>query len=383
MNFSIAYNGDLEFLDSLKDYRMVTHVFGSTNSEVTGNGRNALGMSPLSKANIEKAVLKAHENNIKFNYLLNSSCMGNKEFANSKYREIVGLLAWLESIGVEMVTIANPYIIEICKSRFPGLKISLSSFAMVESVERAKMFDDLGVDEITVRENINRDLRLLRKIQKSVSCDIQVLANQTCLHFCPYQFYHDNVMSHGSQTDGNSNPVFFDYCILKCVSRKFKEPVEIMKAGWIRPEDLSTYEEFGINKFKLTDRGKSTEWLMNVVRGYSERQYQGNLAEILNIVQIQNKKDDDSTANKPVFDDEKKNMIKMIRAFLRLNVSIDNSKLDGFIDHFRKSDCRKVSCAECGYCQLVADRALTFPNQEAVTKSLRDIDEINDFIVNK
>ncbi|BCJ94848.1 peptidase U32 [Anaerocolumna cellulosilytica] len=383
MKFSISYNGDLGLLDELKDYSAVTHVFGSQSSEVTGSGRSTFGMPPITKADIEKAVSKAYENKIKFNYLLNSSCMGNKEFTNSRYKEIVDCFAWLESIGVDMVTIANPYMIDICKSKYPNLKISLSSFSMVESVERAKMYDDLGVDEITVRENINRDLKLLENIQKNVKCDIQVLANQTCLHFCPYQFYHDNVMSHGSQSDEQSNKVFSDYCILKCVSKKFREPVEIIKSGWIRPEDLSVYEAIGIDKFKLTDRGKSTKWLLKVIKSYCERKYEGNLADILNIVQTHNKIHNGSIVDSSKLNEEIKNMRKMVKAFLHLNVSIDNSKLSGFIEHFKGANCRDTSCTLCGYCKRIADKVLSIPNEDMVFKALLQVEEISSNLVNK
>ena len=39
-------------------------------------------------------------------------------------------------------------------------------------------------------------------------------------------------------------------------------------------------------------------------------------------------------------------------------VNIDNTKLDGFIDHFLSEDCRYKSCKDCGYCQKFADRAV-------------------------
>jgi len=384
VELSVSYNGDLKLIDALGQYSSVVNIYGAASKDITGGGRGTNGLSVITKQDIEKAVVKAHENKIEFNYLLNSSCMGNKEFLAKKRDEIIEHLSWLESINVDWVTIANPYLIEICKNKFPGIKVSLSSFAMVESVERAKFYDSLGVDEITVRENINRDLNLLREIQKNVKCKIQVLVNQTCLHHCPYQFYHDNVMSHASQKSDLEEDVFIDYCILKCIYRKFDNPTEIIKSNWIRPEDLCVYEDYGIDKFKITDRGKSSNWIVKVVKSYHERKYDGNLADILNIVQVHNKR----TSGK-VFeansDNEaaKKHIKRLLRAYMILNVQMDNSKLDGFIEFFKNGNCRHKSCDSCGYCSSIAQKVISFPNSKAISHALDEIKEVNKILINE
>ena len=77
-------------------------------------------------------------------------------------------MKWLTQIGADMVTIANPYIIDMCRSKYPELKVSVSSFVLVDSVESAKYYDRLGVSEITVRNGIERNYRLLEKMQKAV-----------------------------------------------------------------------------------------------------------------------------------------------------------------------------------------------------------------------
>lgn len=385
MELSVSYNGDLELIDRLGEFDSVVNIFGATSNNITGGGRNSEGLTAIDRKDIEMAVRKAHDNHIEFNYLMNSSCMGNKEYTESTYQKIIENLDWVNDIGVDWVTIANPYIVEICKKRHPNIKISLSSFSMVESVQRAKFYDDLGVDEISVRENINRDFGLLKQMQQSVKCRIQVIANQTCLYQCPYQFYHDNVMSHSSQRDTLLHSYSIDYCILNCLSKKFSCPEEIIKSRWIRPEDLSVYEAEGITKFKITDRVKSTDWLVNVVKSYHERKHEGNLADILNLVQIQNKRSSGTVVSTDVtkVTEDTKKARKMMKDFMMLDVQIDNRKLDGFLDHYKKTDCRNISCDKCGYCKRVADDVLTFTSKKRMDAALEDMEQIKDSILVK
>jgi hypothetical protein len=40
-------------------------------------------------------------------------------------------------------------------------------------------------------------------------------------------------------------------------------------------------------------------------------------------------------------------------------VHIDNRKLDGFLDYYKKVDCLRTDCAQCGYCERMANRAIS------------------------
>jgi collagenase-like PrtC family protease len=395
MKISVAYNGDLQLIEGLRKFKAAVNVFGAPSSLITGGGRSSFILPTVTSQDIEKAVAKAHECGIQFNYVMNSSCMGNNEYSQAYYRQIVEHLSWISDIGVDWVTIAIPYLIEICRKKFPHLKVSLSTFAMVESVERARYYDELGVSEITVRENINRNFNLLKEIQKNVACEIQVLANQTCLYQCPFQFYHDNLASHASQTSHNSTTGFVDYCVLGCTKRRFSKPEEIIKSGWIRPEDLHHYEDIGIVKFKLSDRSKSTPWLLRAVQAYSERKYNGNLAEILNFFLVGSRrhnipssevaaaKEEPTSRNTAQKPESLREMRQLVKAFTLLDVNIDNRELDNFIEFFKGRDCRAVYCSECQYCKKIAERVVKFPQEESVSKALKQIDAILDGLIAK
>jgi glycine betaine catabolism B len=55
----------------------------------------------------------------------------------------------------------------------------------------------------------------------------------------------------------------------------------IIKSAWIRPEDLPAYEAMGYTTFKLLERGIPSAELLRRVKAYSERRFDGNLAELL------------------------------------------------------------------------------------------------------
>ena len=52
------------------------------------------------------------------------------------------------------------------------------------------------------------------------------------------------------------------------------------------------------------------------------------------------------------------NIMKNAPQLKDIDVYIDNTKLEGFIDYFLETDCRGKSCDECGYCMRMAEKAV-------------------------
>jgi hypothetical protein len=44
-------------------------------------------------------------------------------------------------------------------------------------------------------------------------------------------------------------------------------------------------------------------------------------------------------------------------------VSIDNTKFNGFIDHFKKIDCLSTDCDRCGYCARMASQTISIDEE--------------------
>jgi len=64
-------------------------------------------------------------------------------------------------------------------------------------------------------------------------------------------------------------------------SQEARIPEEIIKSPWIRLEDCSAYENIGISHFKIFGRTKPTEWIFRCAEAYSNREYKGNLLDLL------------------------------------------------------------------------------------------------------
>jgi collagenase-like PrtC family protease len=71
----------------------------------------------------------------------------------------------------------------------------------------------------------------------------------------------------------------------KILHLKLLRPAELIKARWIRPEDVGDYEGMGIDCLKLVERFRGTESLIHIVRAYERKSYQGNLVELLSLPQ--------------------------------------------------------------------------------------------------
>ncbi len=382
MRFTLATNWDFELLENIKTLPMHT-IYGKLPFDVVGGGRPSSLLPHINREYAEKYIEKAHSYGIKFNYLMNAACLGNREYDNLTEKAILKELAWIDSIGVDYVTVVVPYMLELIKKNFPRIKVVISIFTHVNSIQRAKFFEELGADEITIIQKYNRDFKFLKNLRKAVKCDLQVLANTGCLFGCPYRGYHQNINAHASQSDGITNGFYIDYPFINCSYQKLQNPVELIKARWIRPEDLHHYEAIGIDKFKLMERTKSTAWLTNTVHAYASRSYKGNLADILSL-----------TDERP--SGQKRSAIKYFKrsdyadltqlrsitnAMENVKFYIDNTKLDGFIDFFKFHDCMNIICEECKYCYRIADKACNIPEEFDVNKIKGEFANITESLV--
>jgi collagenase-like PrtC family protease len=364
MNLVVGTNWDNKLLDNLQDYP-VHSVYAKLDSDIFGGGRPGYLLPKISRKDAEKHISIAQSKGIEFNYLLNSSCLGNIEFTKKFNKEIIEHLEWLCEIGTSYVTLAIPYFIELIKKKFPQLKVNVSSLAHVNSIQRAKFYEDLGADMITLLDAFNRDFEFLKGIKENTNCDIHLIANLTCLYGCPYQLYHGVISSHASQSEDKLQGYCIDYCLLSCINQKFRNPEEIIKSCWIRPEDLKVYEEIGIDHFKLVERFDTTETITHTVNAYSKRSYSGNLLDILSAKTTPDKQLD--THVEPIIRPDLadvKQLKNMDSVIFSPDQYINNKDLDGFIEYFKNWDCRTTSCDDCGYCKKIASEHFKVSNPE-------------------
>jgi collagenase-like PrtC family protease len=299
----------------------VTHVYGALPNDP---GLRASGWLPdASPEQLAHYVEACEDNGVEFYYALNVACLGNQEFTAEGQRWLVERLGWLVDVGVRGVVLSNPYLVAFATSRFPELHVAVSTAACVDSLDKALFYEAQGANVLYLPEYVNRDFRLLRKIRKGTNCRLVLLANVGCLLHCPLRTYHIELISHSGQSQELGT--YVDYPLMWCTSEKANDPGQMLKAPWIRPEDLSVYYELGYDEFKLAGREMDRAWVERAASAYAAGRYDGELNDLI-----------------LGFDH--------LEPFGSLPPRFPNRSLDGFIEFFhRKHDCR-TGCGECTYC---------------------------------
>ncbi|HJV65465.1 MAG TPA: peptidase U32 [Geomonas sp.] len=377
MKFSVATNFKPDLLDALDGYP-VGELFGKLPADSVGGGRASFMLAPLSAHEFEGHVREAAGRGIGFNYLVNPACLDNAEFTRKGQRALERLLGYVEDCGVSSVTVSLPFLLPIIKRRHPRLKVRVGVYARVDCVAKAKFWEELGADCITLESiAINRDFPMLKAIRRAVKLELQLIANSNCLIFCPLSGQHMVNLSHASQKGHRSRGFMIDYCALRCSCEKLSDPSNFLRSEFIRPEDLGIYRELGFESFKILERGAPTGVLAARVKAYAEGRFEGNLLELIQPYGYKRSGPDGKEGME--------NFARFLRYFfrpasvktaglLRLKalaekrglisaldwdpVYLDNRELDGFVEGMQGIDCRQTDCAQCGYCATWAKKAV-------------------------
>lgn len=378
MRLSVATNFEAGLIEGLKGYP-VLEMYGKLRQDAIGGGRAPYQLAAITREQLEAHVEQVHRAGMEFNYLLNSSCLGNKEITRKGQKEIEELLGWINSIKADSVTVASPFLLKMVKRRYPRIKVRISIFAAVDRVIKARMWEDLGADCIVLDSLlVNRELKVLENIRKHIKTDLELLINNSCLMGCALSPSHMNALAHTAQASHANKGFFIDWAFMKCTQMKLQEPVNYIRSEWIRPEDLHIYEELGYDRFKLVERDIPTAIMLKRVKAYADRRYDGNLLDLIQPYGFKGIKLDKRYYNRGllwslrfIFRPDLVNPVKMTLlkkiADIRNMTSpvageepvvIDNRALDGFMERFRKKGCRDENCESCRWCHGFAERAV-------------------------
>lgn len=342
LKFSVPYNNRLETLNALGERfhsgsNRICEVYFSGPPEFSGSGR---AVPKITTAHIRKAICLCHAQGWDANLLVNSTCGGLGWYRKEQFSRTLRYIKSLhEKHGLDSVTVANPIYLQKIKEEIPKIKTVASVLCCIDTVQKASFYDNFGVDVIIPDRDINRDLEKLKLIREAVDAEIRLMVNEGCLYGCPYRQFHFNLISHNSKEDENQRDCFFSDC--QHIARK--DPSQILKSCWIRPEDLRKYRKI-TNHFKVTGRTRSTEWILNTTHAYFCENYGGNLLELM-----------DSSLD----------------AFRQTyHAYLDNKSLDGF---FEKVAYCKKNCGKCRYCDGAARSIVKFKKGHDATKTVNEI----------
>lgn len=369
MKISLATNYEDDFIEKIKGYE-VYEIYGKLKDDCFCGGRPNNNIKDVTREKFERHVALARNAGINFNYLLNGACTANKE-QNKQWKDnFIRFILYLKSIGVNAFTITNPFILRLVKNIFPQSICRVSTFACVDSLEKALYWENIGADIICVDfTTVNRNFYILRSmVQGLKKSKIELLVTNSCIKNCPYIHTHVNCIAHAS--DNNNSDDYIDWCLFECQYKELTNLEEYIKSPWIRPEDIKYYEDIGIEHFKITERDFPTDALLKRLNAYHNRSYDGNLLDLIQGHGVML----DGTQPQKIVKKTSFNKIQdvieeifRVRGFKQerkfpLHCNIDNRKLDGFIEHFIKFGCSN-NCSSCSYCKKIAQNVITIDKE--------------------
>ncbi|MGK5094635.1 U32 family peptidase [Deltaproteobacteria bacterium TL4] len=382
MKLSVAYNFEKEIIPQLAHFEEVHEIYAKLDQDYFGGGRSSYTLPHVSKNRLKRSIKEAHQHGLTFNYLINGATLNGIEQTRQGQKKIRQFLEYLTQLKVDSLTITSPYLLRLVKTQYPHFKIRVSAFAMVDSLDKALQWEDLGADTICLSAlACNRDFKKLALLRKAATCELQLIVNASCLLHCSYEPTHMNLLTNSSQKGHSSQGFCLDYCVLHCSSKKLRHPLHYIKSTWIRPEDLKFYEELGYDNYKIVERSISGPLLLKRVKAYVERSFEGNLLEIAGpVAKIKKQQGASLFQRAKVFSTLLKPRAANVRSLLLMKnyadrilfhdysqgtapIYIDNKGLDGFLEGLLKRDCGSLNCAECKYCDTVAQKQVKLDKQ--------------------
>jgi hypothetical protein len=123
-----------------------------------------------------------------------------------------------------------------------------------------------------------------------------------------------------------------------CSNLRLTSPGELLKARFIRPEDVTAYEEVGVDMIKIAGRGRETDWLLRAAGAYVARRWDGNFIDISDL----------GLWCGPGMDPPR--------------VIVDNQALHGLLKAVAAVDCERECGVSCTICDRFAERAVRIEN---------------------
>lgn len=332
MDFAIGYRHVAEgerFSSVACDYPEVREVYFPWPEEPSG--RPVLGYGEEDDSTeicdvLHDELLTLKSSGKRLDLLLNANCYGEKAMSAALERHVIDIIATLIGWGTkpEVVTAASPFVARTVKKAFPEIETRASVNMRLTTLQSFRYLAP-WFDSYYLGRDVQRNLKTVCEFSdwcRANGKKLGILANSGCLRNCPWQTYHDNLIAHSTAALGESAAKDFNPHLCWTLYREPKNFSEILKATWVRPEDLSRYEGL-VDFVKLATRQHASPRM--VVDAYVRGEYRGNLLDLL--------EPGFSPAFRPRF--------------------IDNAAFPS--DWFEKSGACVRGCTGCGYCDRIFD----------------------------
>ena len=368
----VPFNWDYSLLQRFGDLNRgddtlypVCEVYAADKKSLIGSGRGGNSLASR-KLPLESYTAEAHRHGIRFDYLLNAPSCGGEEYSADMKARLLDETQKLMHANVDSLTVANPMIATLIRSHFPDIHLSTSVNNHLDSVERViQLFEHIPFDTIMLDHRCSREIGLVRQLRcRFPDNDIVVLVNESCLPDCPLQPSHQEFLACSSRI-GATNGDTIDLCHLYCARYKLNHPSYVLKAPWVRPEDIHYVYEAGATMIKLAGRTKPSEWILELATAYGTSHYDGDVWRLI----------EKSGLTSPDWDKA------LGRSLEPCRYVVHNGALDGFIRPFVEGRVPCVQgpggCGSCRYCDSWMSKAVENPpNRNERLDDLTDLLEI-------
>jgi len=228
----------------------------------------------------ELVALKA--GGLKLDLLLNANCYGAEAMSRKLEAHVIDIVSILIGWGAkpDVVTAASPFVARTVKRVFPEIEVRASVNMRLTTVQ-AMAYLAPWFDSYYLGRDVQRNLDAVRCASdwcRTRGKKLGILANSGCLRNCPWQTYHDNLIAHCDEAMKRPAAKDFNPHLCWTLYRDAANFPEILKATWIRPEDLHRYEGL-VDFVKLATRQHAAPRL--VMEAYARGEYHGNLLDLL------------------------------------------------------------------------------------------------------
>jgi len=280
VGYPVLEEEERPFAEVIAGFReQVAEVYFAWPGEASGRSPFG-GGEPGAEARLEEDLRELRAMGVGLDLLVNANCYGAEAASARLAERVVGIVEHLAGgVGLEVVTTTSPFIARAIKERFPGVRTRASVNMRIGSVEGMSYVAE-AFDSFCVQRDYNRDLGRLEELRgwcEENGKELCGLVNSGCLRNCSGQTFHDNLVAHEREM-GECGAAGEEALVCRGYLRDPGHWPALLKATWIRPEDLHHYEgAFALAKVATRMHARPER----VVRAYARGRHGGNLLDLL------------------------------------------------------------------------------------------------------
>lgn len=278
MKFSIWYNEKPWFLELIEEKKdNISSVYFALPKEIGNSWRPVRQNEWNYNDKIKKLLILCKNYNIDTILLLNATIESQDDFSPNKIKVLFDYIEKITEYWLTSISVTNMLYMTLLKKKFPDIRYFSSVNCRLKTVEQAIFFQKLWIDVLTIDRDINRDINLIKKIEKRTGLEIQLMLNEPCIKNCPFRNTHFETVAYNSEKIFSWE--FEDYTCYPMIKENKRL---FFRIPFVRPEDLKYYKEF-VNHFKLVTRDASNEKIKFLIDIYNKETYSWNLIDIFDI----------------------------------------------------------------------------------------------------